>query len=869
MADTLELIITARDMATAAINNVMKQVQQLAATSSNATVNSSRIAQSAANAQMRVIVDAARAQERAIIDAARNAERAHTNSFSNMGRVASSVMQGIGMAVGFNVLNMGRQIADSLMGAVRAGLEFNDTMFKMSTGFTTLTRDIGTGRQMVEDMFLLAAKTPATFEQVATGAQRLLAYGWAAKEVSGTLQTLVDAASALGRDSYTVDHLVRALGQMQNKGHVMTQEMIQFSEAGVNAWQYLAETLNVDVATAMKMVEDRAVDSGVAIKGILYGMQRDFGGMAQAMNKSMSGLTTTVVDYGSRIASEIFQPTYDGIRSMLDEFATIYLPQWLKAVQDVRAAADREKLVPEDIKNRGVQAEQHTGELFDKTKTQAESEWSLFFTRIGQLAGIIRISGINAVQDVINEALGKTVFAPKTSYGIGKAMELELDTANQKITQLQEKLANAGPRANKSAIRAELEAARIEAGMLEADIARLNNSLFLGMAALQYENRREGIPRQSSQTAPVVLPPDLWNTDASAFMNKYTPGVGLYNKDLANQDAIWKLLSPDITNAEGALSAWGIALNEAVASGAPADAIAAIREEMQTLTSDIAIYKKAWALYESGTLTLDAVQTYVKTQQDAAKKVASAWEKSAKDSQKSYQDTFKDMGSKISGLLSPTSVTAGDMFKTQTGMFGGYQDKWDEYIRRLEAGVNGSKEWAHMVPDAVKKMTKEQKQGWLAETKNQFYGGYMPENVDWGAFVKSYGQSVMDDAQKQALTDRAMKELEKAGFKGNADDVKIALGLSSGGEKAGKTYAQGYTAAIKEANLPAETTRIVADQLLANQKPVYDSGAVVGNVFYKGLVNGANVDVMKALVDKLTGPVSDNIDRRKNAGGQP
>ena len=155
---------------------------------------------------------------------------------------------------------------------------------------------------------------------------------WGRAKIVPALQIIGDAAAALARpgmNEYVIDHLIRAIGQMQNKGKVMTQEMIQFSEAGVRAWEYLAETLNVDVATAMKMVEDRAVDSSVAIEGILAGMQRDYGGMAEELNKTIEGITTTIRDYGVKSAALSLFPLRPAQRHAYD-FAFNTLPKWLQ-----------------------------------------------------------------------------------------------------------------------------------------------------------------------------------------------------------------------------------------------------------------------------------------------------------------------------------------------------------------------------------------------------------------------------------------------------------------------------------------------------------------------------------------------------------
>ena len=49
--------------------------------------------------------------------------------------------------------------------------------------------------------------------------------------------------------------MVIALGEMQAKGKAASQEMMQLTEAGIPAWEMLAEAIGVGIPEAMKMVE--------------------------------------------------------------------------------------------------------------------------------------------------------------------------------------------------------------------------------------------------------------------------------------------------------------------------------------------------------------------------------------------------------------------------------------------------------------------------------------------------------------------------------------------------------------------------------------------------------------------------------------
>ena len=834
--------------------------------------------------QIRAAKAAAAAQEKA----ARDAERAHTASFTNIGRLGQSVMQGIGMAFGFNVLNLGQQIASGMADAVKAGIQFNDVVFKLETGFTALTKDATFAKNMVQELFVFAAQTPMTFEQVSTGAQRLLAYGWAADKVIPTLKALTDAASALGRDEYTIDHLTRALGQMQSKGHVMTQEMIQFAEAGINAWQYLADTLGVDVATAMTMVENRAVDSGIAIEGILKGMQRDFGGMAEELNKSVAGLMTNVEDYSKQILAVVFKPTYDGIRDLLYDFAFNTLPKWLEDVKKAqagnKAVAEAGKSDAEIIKNAGLEG----------TDFRPNYRWDVLWGDLKSAwqagANLFALSSAGYLNDVMNEAIGTQILRP----GAPDKLREYLTNWNAARTALLGELNKVIPgspvtQALIDAIRTTDEELKVLDASMNVNhqsalelatggLAFLNGALAntqalaagatLGMSALLTAmggGTYASIKPTSKLEMPEIDELNAMSNSTRDYLNKVT---------LADT-----LLGGKATAASLAVSALRAEIEKQVSANAPKEAIDEMNQALDEAILLEAKLAEAKRLIIGGQLsTPESVTAFLDAWEKANATVTKINEKTAKDAKSAYEKEFKDFSGSVSKLLSPTSVTAGDMFKTKTGMFGGYQDKWDEYIRRLEAGVNGSKEWAHLVPENIRKMNEADRRAWLDIQKEDFYGGKMQNadwtqgGINWGAFVQSYSQSVLDEAQKQKLVDQAMAELEKAGFKGNADDVKVALGISTGGEKGAKSYAEGFNRTIANSNLPAATAITISEQTVANKEKFYAAGAAISPVVWDGIVNGTSQDLVGMMANKLVEPVVNRIIKRYGglgSGAQP
>lgn len=113
-------------------------------------------------------------------------------------------------------------------------------MEQFNVAFKTLTGDAGTAKKLLSDLTKFAATTPFELPQVVEGSKRLLAYNVAAKDIIPTFKTLGDIAAGVGTDK--LPQLITAFGQVRAKGKLMGQELLQFTEAGVNLGQALIDT---------------------------------------------------------------------------------------------------------------------------------------------------------------------------------------------------------------------------------------------------------------------------------------------------------------------------------------------------------------------------------------------------------------------------------------------------------------------------------------------------------------------------------------------------------------------------------------------------------------------------------------------------
>lgn len=167
------------------------------------------------------------------------------------------------------------------------------------------TNMLGSGKKakaFLDDLKDFAAKTPFEFPELVKSSQMLLAMGFNAKQVRPTLTAIGDAVAGMGGSQDQIEFVARALGQMQAKGKVAGDELLQLTEQGIPALKILADKYGVSTEQMSKMVEKGKVLSDKAIPALVDGLEKGtkssakFGGMMDTQSKTASGRWSTAMD---------------------------------------------------------------------------------------------------------------------------------------------------------------------------------------------------------------------------------------------------------------------------------------------------------------------------------------------------------------------------------------------------------------------------------------------------------------------------------------------------------------------------------------------------------------------------------------------
>src|SRR5205814_9983512 len=151
-------------------------------------------------------------------------------------------------------------------------------------------------KSMLEDLVNFATRTPFEIPDVVSNAQRLMAFGFAAKEVIPTLTALGDAVSGLGRGAQSLNSLVLAFGEMEAKGVVQLRQLNMLTNQGIPAIELLAKAYNVSVTQMTDAISKKLVPSAEAIPVLLAGITDKFGGMMDKQSQTFLGMLSNLSD---------------------------------------------------------------------------------------------------------------------------------------------------------------------------------------------------------------------------------------------------------------------------------------------------------------------------------------------------------------------------------------------------------------------------------------------------------------------------------------------------------------------------------------------------------------------------------------------
>lgn len=204
-------------------------------------------------------------------------------------------------AIGQKIAGFASEIAQLGITCIQSAAQ----MKQYEIAFTTMLNSAEAGKKMLADLKQFAASTPFDVPGVVQAGQQLMAFGFQAQEIIPMLTSLGDAAAGLGKGSAGVGQIAYAMGQMRTSGTLKTQDMMQLTNAGINAWQMLADASGKTIMEIKDLTERGAIDSAAAVEIIVAGMNEKFGGMMQKTSTEVAGLMANIEETAGNTAATI------------------------------------------------------------------------------------------------------------------------------------------------------------------------------------------------------------------------------------------------------------------------------------------------------------------------------------------------------------------------------------------------------------------------------------------------------------------------------------------------------------------------------------------------------------------------------------
>ena len=268
-----------------------------------------------------------------------------------VGKMRSSLTRG------FAAIGAGMIVPSIFSAAKSALIDFNQQLDQSRIAFTTFMGSADKANSMLLKLQDFAARTPFNFKDLLGTTQQMIAMGTAADDLIPRLTAIGDAAAALGGSPEVMRRIQRALGQIQAKGRVQAEELMQLAEVGIPAYQYIADILGVTIPQSLKMMERGQVSAATAITGLLDGMGRDFGGMMKKHSETMMGALSTVQDYVSITVANMTRPLFEAVRGLMVSLGNLLSTNEMK-----QRAAD----FAESVRNAFVTAGQAAKQIWEQ-----------------------------------------------------------------------------------------------------------------------------------------------------------------------------------------------------------------------------------------------------------------------------------------------------------------------------------------------------------------------------------------------------------------------------------------------------------------------------------------------------------------------
>ena len=447
-------------------------------------------------------------------------------------QAGSGIAGGLGLPIGI-AATIAAVTAASVAGS-KAILDYSSRLEQAKIGFETMSGSAITAQKHLDDLQKFAAKTPFKFDELVLASQKMQGVGIEAARVIPILTDVGNSLAAAGRLS-ELPFAIKALTDIQAKGKLAGQEIIQLANAGIPIRDVLAKQLGVTTAEVIDLGEKGKISSEMVFQALNQMSTSRFGDAMVKQSRTFSGAMSNISDQLYMLGSKAFEPFYkqiseltvkasDEIEKNEDGFANIgvIIAQYIAKGLGAGLTEVAKNIIPtiftvmkNDLEGGTVflSVGEGIGEsvlrsfgvaestLQQTAKTRKRSIFSYFFGEDefngGQVVtdGVVKVFDTitMTVKDIVQEtdkipSLGEKFQADKAKTDL-TALNLELNKMAQDRISMELEYARAVADSNKDKLASIRESAQAEEAAIQKRIALTRKSYNIEMDALSIADR--------------------------------------------------------------------------------------------------------------------------------------------------------------------------------------------------------------------------------------------------------------------------------------------------------------------------------------------------------------------------------------------
>lgn len=337
------------------------------------------------------------------------------------------------VGAGFSLASLVQQIA-------RTRGEFQ----QLEVAFTTLLQSKEKADALMSQMVDLAAKTPFDLQGVADGARQLLAYGFAAEDITDTLTRLGNVAAGLG---LPLERLTYLYGTTAVQGRLYARDMLQFTSSGIPMLQEMAKMYGVTTEEINAMVTAGKIGFE-DVKKVIESMTNQGGqfyNLMENQSKTITGLISNLGDAIDTMFNDIGKSNQGVITNVLQ--GTISLVENYQKVLDILIpliatyGTYKAVLILTAVSQQAVASAGNVKAFFELAKSIRSAKDAMLLLNIATKANPLGLI-LGAISGVIAAV---SVFSKKTDEATRSIGEQEQAVVSEgkRINELASQLANA------------------------------------------------------------------------------------------------------------------------------------------------------------------------------------------------------------------------------------------------------------------------------------------------------------------------------------------------------------------------------------------------------------------------------------------